>query len=144
MWTLQIGRRVPQDDRHFMGMIDDVRIYDKVLAGAEIQDIMKLGYLASAHSPSLPDGEKFEETWATLEWTAGPLAVTHNLYFDTSFEDVNVAAEGAFVDNITVNSQPVGFVGFPAPDGLAPGAIYYWRVDEVNDTHPDSPWRGEV
>ena len=141
---LTIGRRVPQNDRHFLGMIDDVRIYDKVLTGAEIQDIVKLGYLASAHSPTLPDGEKFEDTWATLEWTAGPLAVSHNVYFGESFEDVNAGAEAVLVGNITQNTQPVGFVGFPAPDGLAPGVTYYWRVEDVNDAHPDSPWRGEV
>ncbi|MEJ2704702.1 MAG: LamG domain-containing protein, partial [Sedimentisphaerales bacterium] len=38
----------------------------------------------------------------------------------------------------------MGFPGFPAPDGLVPGATYYWRVNEVNETHPDSPWRGDV
>ena len=141
---LTFGRRVPQDDRHYPGQIDDVWIYDRVLAGGEIRDIIKLGYLASAHSPSLPDGEKFEDTWATLEWVAGPLAVSHNLYFGTSFEDVNAGAEATFVGNITENTQPVGFIGYPAPDGLVPGTTYYWRVDEVSDTHPDSPWRGEV
>jgi len=141
---LTIGRRVPQDDRHFIGMIDEVRIYDRVLAGTEIEDIMMLGYLASAHSPSLPNGEKLEDTWATLEWVAGPLAVSHNVYFGTSFEDVNAGAETGFVGNITETTQPLGFPGYPAPDGLVPGTTYYWRVDEVNDAHPDSPWQGEV
>jgi len=141
---LTIGRRVPQDDRHFRGMIDEVRIYDRVLVGAEIRDIMELGYFARAYSPSLPDGEKFEDTWATLEWVPGPLAVSHNVYFSTSFEDVNAGAETAFVGNMTDNTQPIGFPGFPVPDGLVPGTTYYWRVDEVNDAHPDSPWHGEL
>jgi hypothetical protein len=38
----------------------------------------------------------------------------------------------------------VGFTGFPIPDGLVPGTTYYWRVDEVNDTEPNSPWKGDV
>jgi len=141
---LTFGQRVPQNDRHFPGQIDEVRIYDKVLTGGEIRDVMKLGYLASAHSPTIPDGEKFEDTWATLEWVAGPLAVSHNVYFGESFDDVNAGAEQAFVGNMTDNTQPVGFPGYPAPDGLVPGTTYYWRIDEVNDTHPDSPWLGEI
>ena len=28
--------------------------------------------------------------------------------------------------------------------GLVPGTTYYWRVDEVNDVHPDKIWRGSV
>jgi prepilin-type processing-associated H-X9-DG protein len=38
----------------------------------------------------------------------------------------------------------VGFPGFPAPEGLAPGTTYYWRVDEVNDADPNSPWKGAI
>jgi len=38
----------------------------------------------------------------------------------------------------------VGFPGFAVPDGLVPGTTYYWRIDEVNDTEPNSPWKGDV
>jgi hypothetical protein len=38
----------------------------------------------------------------------------------------------------------VGFPGFPYPDGLAPGTTYYWRIDEVNDLDPNSPFKGDV
>jgi hypothetical protein len=34
--------------------------------------------------------------------------------------------------------------GFPAPEGLEPGTAYYWRIDEVNDADPNSPWKGNV
>jgi hypothetical protein len=138
------GYRVPNVDRYFSGLIDDVRIYDRELVGAEIKDIMTLGYPASPHSPTPADGAKLEDTWGTLTWTAGPLATSHKVYFSTSFDDVNAGAETAFVGNLTTNSQPLGFPGFPAPDGLVPGTTYYWRVDEVNQAHPDSPWRGDV
>jgi hypothetical protein len=30
------------------------------------------------------------------------------------------------------------------PDGLVPGTTYYWRIDEVNETEPNSPWKGEI
>jgi len=140
-----IGQEYNQSsDRWFVGALDDVRIYDRELTVTEVRDIIKLGYVASAYSPTPADGEKIEETWGTLGWTAGPLTVSHNVYFGTSFEDVNASADTAFVGNTATNSQPVGLPGFPAPDGMVFGTTYYWRVDEVNDAHPDSPWRGDV
>jgi hypothetical protein len=30
------------------------------------------------------------------------------------------------------------------PCGLAIRTTYYWRIDEVNNTHADSPWKGHV
>jgi hypothetical protein len=30
------------------------------------------------------------------------------------------------------------------PDGLVPGTTYYWRIDEVNEAEPNSPWKGKV
>ncbi|MHC4643785.1 MAG: hypothetical protein ACYS32_19250, partial [Planctomycetota bacterium] len=29
-------------------------------------------------------------------------------------------------------------------NGLEQGLTYYWRIDEVNDAHPNSPWTGDV
>ncbi len=143
-FDVKIGLRYNEDNRAYTGLIDEVRIYDKVLSVTEVRDIIKLGYLASAHSPGPPDGSTYTETWATLQWTAGRLSVYHDVYFGTSFDDVNAGTEETFVGNMTVNNQPVGFPGFPAPEGLVPGTTYYWRVDEVNDAHSDSPWQGEV
>jgi len=143
-FDVKIGLRYNEDNRIFTGLIDDLRIYDKVLTVTEVGDIIELGYLASAHSPDPADGSVYTDTWATLAWMAGGLSVSHDLYFGTSFDDVNAGAENTFVGNITVNSQPIGFLGFPAPEGLVPGTTYYWRVDEVNDAHPDSPWRGDI
>ena len=143
-FDVKIGLRYNEDNRLYTGLIDDLRIYDKVLTITEVRDIIKLGYLASSHSPDPPDGSNYTDTWATLQWTPGGQSVSHDLYFGTSFEDVNAGAEKAFVGNMTVNNQPIGFTGFPAPEGLVSGSTYYWRVDEVNDAHPDSPWRGEV
>ena len=143
-FDVKIGLRYNEDARLFTGLIDDVRIYDKKLTGTEVQDIMKLGYRARAYSPAPSDTSMHTDDWATLTWTASEVAVSHNLYFGTSFEDINAGAENAFVGNVTINTQPVGFVGFPTPEGLAPGSTYYWRVDEVNEAHPDSPWKGQI
>jgi len=141
---VSMGVRGYNDDRYFPGLLDDVRIYEEVLNEAQIQDIMEFGYFASAHSPSPAAGGKYEEPWANLEWVPGPLAVSHDLYFGTRFEDVNAGAESAFWANLTTNSQFVGVAENPAPEGLQPGTTYYWRVDPVDEDHPDSPWRGNV
>jgi hypothetical protein len=62
------------------------------------------------------------------------------------FDDVNNGATDSwtFRGNVTDEMFIVGFFGFPYPDGLVPGTTYYWRIDEVNDTEPNSPWTGPV
>ncbi len=66
------------------------------------------------------------------------------MYIGTDFDDVNDGAEGTFVGNTASDFMVVGFPGFAYPDGLAPGTTYYWRIDEVNDAEPNSPWKGDV
>ena len=127
---------------YFGGLIDDVRIYDNVLSASEIAS-MSGGY-PKAYGPTPNDGAIYENTWASLDWKAGTFAVSHDVYIGESFDDVNNGAEGTFAGNITATSQVVGFFGFPVPDGLQPGTTYYWRVDEVNDADPNSPWKGDV
>jgi len=98
----------------------------------------------SAFDPDPEDGAVVEATWANLSWRPGSFAVTHDVYFGESFDAVNEGAEGTFVGNQGAAFLVVGFPGFPYPDGLVPGTTYYWRVDEVNDTEPNSPWKGDV
>ena len=130
----------------FVGLIDDVRIYDHVLTEVEILAAMAGGGggFPLALLPNPEDGALLEATWANLSWRAGSYAVSHDLYFGTSFDDVNDGAEGTFAGNMATATQVVGFAGFPAPEGLQPGTTYYWRVDEVNDANSASPWKGDV
>jgi hypothetical protein len=130
--------------RMLPGAVDDVRIYNRVLSEQEIQTIMEGQPEPLAYGPQPPDGAIHEQTWTNLGWGPGDNAVSHNLYFGTNFDDVNEGTAVAFIGNTTATFQVVGFPGFPAPDGLQFGTTYYWRVDEVNETHPDSPWKGDV
>jgi hypothetical protein len=98
--------------------------------------------IASGPTPS--DGELVKDTWVNTSWRAGDFAVSHDFYIGTDFEDVNSGAEGTFGGNTSEVFQVVGFPGFPIPDGLEPGTTYYWRVDEVNEEEPNSPWKGDV
>ncbi len=130
--------------RMFPGPLDDIRIYRRTLSEQEIQTVMEGEPEPLAYAPDPADGAVLEQTWANLQWGAGDFAVSHDLYFGTNFDDVNNGAEGTFAGNTMTTFQVVGFPGFPAPDGLAFGVTYYWRVDEINDAHADSPWKGEV
>jgi hypothetical protein len=72
------------------------------------------------------------------------MPISHDVYFGENFDDVDNGAEGVFQGNQAGTDFIVGFPGFAYPDGLVPGTTYYWRIDEVNETEPNSPWKGEV
>nr|MBC8472333.1 hypothetical protein [Planctomycetota bacterium] len=113
--------------------VDEVRILDA--AG---------GVAAIASNPGPADGAYHEDTWVNLSWKPGDLAVSHDVYLGNNFDDVNDGVPETFQGNQTSTFIVAGFPGFPFPDGLVPGTTYYWRIDEVNDTEPNSPWKGEV
>jgi len=127
----------------FVGSIDEVRIFDNALTVDEIQTIM-IGEFPTAYNPSPADGAMHPDTWASLSWTLGSAAVSHDVYFGENFDDVNDGTGDTFRGNQDMDFFIVGFVGYPYPDGLVFGTTYYWRIDEVNDAHPDSPWKGDV
>ena len=131
---------------HWQGMLDDIRIYNQALPEGQIQAIMAGGGASYplASRPSPTDGGMHFETWVNLSWNAGDSAVSHDVYLGENFDDVAAGAEGTFIDNQTGTFLVAGFPGFAYPDGLIPGTTYYWRVDEVNDTEPNSPWKGDV
>ncbi|MEA3224943.1 MAG: LamG-like jellyroll fold domain-containing protein, partial [Planctomycetota bacterium] len=125
----------------FNGILDDVRIYNRALSHSEIK---KLGGNSKASKPVPADRAVHEDTWANLSWTTGAFAVSHDVYFSDNQDDVANGAESAFTGNQALNFFVIGFPGFPYPEGLVPGTTYYWRVDEVDDANPDSPWIGDV
>ncbi len=103
-----------------------------------------LGDKAFASLPVPEDGAMHPDTWANLSWKPGNLAASHDVYFSDNFDFVYDGATEAFRGNQGEDFFVVGFPGFAYPDGLVPGTTYYWRIDEVNDTEPNSPWRGPV
>ena len=130
----------------WIGAIDDVRIYNHSLSEAEILGTMAGQAWPYAFSPDPEDGALCAANWATLTWKPGGLAVSHDVYIGDSFDDVNEATQDSntFWGNITEEFLIAGFMGYPYPDGLVPGTTYYWRIDEVNDADPNSPWKGDV
>ena len=100
--------------------------------------------LVRATRPDPKDGSMLVDTWVNLSWTPGELAVSHDVYLGDNFDDVINGVAETFLGNQVETNLVVGFPGFPYPDGLVPGTTYYWRIDEVNDTEPNSPWIGPV
>ena len=87
--------------------------------------------VTAAHDPSPEDGEIYTATWATLGWTPGATAATHEVYLSDNFDDVNDRTAAAFQGIQPAALLLVGFFGAPYPDGLVLGTTYYWAVDEV-------------
>jgi hypothetical protein len=131
----------------FSGMLDEVAVWNHVLTEGEILAVMQ-GYIGGANPnasrPQPADGAMHSDTWVNLSWSPGAYAVSHDVYIGDNFEAVSEGAEGTFTGNQTDTFIVAGFPGFPYPDGLVPGTTYYWRIDEVNESEPNSPWTGDV
>jgi len=91
---LAIGVRATHDNRYWLGSIDEVMLYDKALTQEEIVRVMNgviLRLPANASNPS-PAGKATDVLRdVVLSWTPGEYADKHNVYFGTSFDDVNDA-----------------------------------------------------
>ena len=128
---------------YFEGAIDEVWIINAALTEIELGGFVgKVWPYASSPRPA--DGTLHEDTWVNLTWTPGGFAVSHDIYLGENFNDVNDGAESTFQGNQNMTEFIAGFPGFPIPDGLVPGTTYYWRVDEVNEAEPNSPWIGKT
>jgi len=126
------------------GVLDEVRIYSHALSEVELLGAMEGKAWPYAFGPSPADGAFHEDTWITLSWKPGQLAVSHDVYLGDDFDAVNEGAAETFQGNQTATFIVAGFPGFAYPQGLVPGTTYYWRIDEVNDANPESPWKGDV
>ncbi|MCH7557974.1 MAG: discoidin domain-containing protein [Planctomycetes bacterium] len=93
--------------------------------------------LGKAARPSPADGTIDVPRDVVLSWKPGIFAMSingHKVYFSESFNDVN--------DGIGAITQSVS--SYTPPQRLDFSTTYYWRVDEVNNVNPDSPWISNV
>jgi len=133
-------------DEMWSGYLSDVRLYTKALSAAEVIGAMKgiFGPWPYASNPDPADGALYSDVWATISWSSGAFTVSHDVYMGDNFDDVDSGAGDTFRGNQTDTYYIAGFPGNAFPDGLVPGTTYYWRIDEVNEADPNSPWKGEV
>ena len=144
--NVTIGENSQATGRYFDGMLDDPRIYNEALSQDDIQSIMMGGDNPYAFSPDPADGSIHPATWVTLSWRSGDFAASHDVYMGDNFDDVNNGTGDTFRGNLGADTlfYVAGFPGYAYEEGLVNGTTYYWRIDEVNDADPNSPWKGHV
>jgi len=101
-----------------------------------------LGGSSEAYSPIPADGAVDVPHDVVLRWNPGMNVDKHNVYFGTDANDVN---EASIANSSGVEDSQNQEENTYDPNGLLEyGQTYYWRVDEVNEAEPDSPWKGHV
>ncbi|MBN1507132.1 MAG: LamG domain-containing protein [Sedimentisphaerales bacterium] len=100
--------------------IDDIYLME----GASLSNPLKTG-MALSPMPSNRQTDVPRE--AGLSWTASEDAATHDVYFGTSFEDVNSASRANPLSVLV--SQGLTATAFDPEGVLAFSQTYYWRVD---------------
>jgi len=133
-YDIFIGSNPPNAHRVWNGRIDDVKIYDRGMSWEEIREIAGAH---TAYDPEPFDGARNEPTASvTLSWKPGDLVADtngHEVYFGTSFDDVNDGNSAVYMGAQDGNSYTV--------TGLTTLTTYYWVVDEVNG---GNTWYGKV
>ena len=83
------------------------------------------------------------QTPAPLSWKAGTQATQHDVYFGD--DEIAVAEADTTTPGIYRGRQPLENTSYVLTEvPLEWNKTYYWRVDEIDDTNPDSPWKGKV
>jgi hypothetical protein len=95
-----------------------------------------------ADDPSPENGAVDVPRDVVLGWQPGPYAATHDVYFGTSFDDVNDA--GVASPRGVLVSQGQTTTTFAPTELLEFGQTYYWRVDEVNAPPDSTVFKGDV
>jgi|GEM_PF-2831931 len=136
-----IGAYLDQDasaghiGNYFNGAIDELRVVNQALTANEF---LIRGDLGKAWLPR-PSHYATEIPYDTgLQWLSGDWADRHDVYFGTSYDDVNDA------DTTTA----VIYKGPQVNNDYDPGDLYlettyYWRIDEVDDSN-GYRWKGNV
>ena len=114
-------------------------------AGIREQEIIQGSYLSTyepinAFGPVPTDGATDVRRTPVLGWKPGKHATSHDVYFGIDQEAVRNVGTGSPEYKVTGDLGAESF----DPGELELETTYYWRIDEVNNLNPDSPWVGEV
>jgi len=125
---MTIGSTQVRGTESFNGLLDDARIYDKVLSAAELTAVMRVN-LAEAWDPGPFSGATVDGMQLTsLTWQAGDGAVEHDVYLGTDEAGVTEGDESDTTGTYRGRQTPLSYT--PAPE-LAWGRTYFWRIDEI-------------
>jgi hypothetical protein len=116
-----------EGDRQFLGMIDDVRVYNIGLTQEQVKEAMR-GDPLLAWDPHPADGAIADVRDAeSLVWQAGDAADQHDVYFGT---DANAVAD-AGTSSPEYKGRQAGTSYSVAGLVEFGGGPYFWRIDEV-------------
>jgi hypothetical protein len=133
-------------NNNYNGALDELYIYGSALDDSDMSFVMDgATWNPRARDPQPADGIILSGTSVNLAWSAGwadtalgeHLAPdSHTVYLSQNLDAVLEGRAEATLDSTTETTLAVA--------DLEIDTVYYWRVDEVNDTDTDSPWTGQV
>jgi len=103
-------------------------------------DVWSFTTQGSVGSPNPSNGAVDVKQTQVLSWSPSVYAASHQLYFGTDKEVVRKANTSSPEYK---GSRVLGAESYE-PGKLLWDTTYYWRIDEVNNANPDSPWIGPV
>ncbi len=107
-----------------------------IIPGANISPYRPL----SAYGAKPANGATSVSQNPILQWKPGVQAASHDVYFGTDPNAVKNATKTSLEYKGTRTRGSESY----APATLGWQTTYYWRVDEVNNVNPSSPWVGRV
>jgi len=142
--TFKIGRESNSNNYWWLGLMDDVRLYNRALTEAEIAELAKGDTLVASNPQPAREATVDIRSATELSWSPGATAATHDVYFGK--DEAAVKAAGT--------SSPE-YVGRQAETTCSVegrvelgGGDYFWRVDEVEadgtTIHPGNIFRFTV
>jgi hypothetical protein len=95
-------------------------------------DVWSFTMVGAVSNPSPADSAVDVTQTPILTWQRGTFGDTHQVYFGTDPASLELGKSG-----------DLGEESYE-PGQLEWNTTYYWRVEEANSTHPDSPWTGPL
>jgi hypothetical protein len=124
-----------ESERVFYWRVDEFDAFD-----THKGDVWAFATPGAAGSLSPANGATGVQMTATLSWTPGDSAASHEVYFGTDKDAVRNATKDS---PEYAGSKALGSESYD-PGKLAWYSPYYWRVDGIDDLNPASPWTGNV
>ena len=118
-----LGKDPLASNRSFKGHLDDVRIHGRALSSEQVSQLARLG--GGAYGPRPAEGATLISSSSGLNWFAGHLADSHDVYLGTDFAVVRDATSSS--PEYQGNQISTTFL----PGVLTPQTPHFWRVDEV-------------
>ena len=119
-----------QWNQTFTGLIDDVRVYNKVLTAEEIGQVMRGDPLLAWGQKPANGSTAYIRDAMPLSWSPGDNASQHDVYFGTDKDAVDNADAS---DTTGIYRGRQGVISYNPPEGVEwGGGPYYWRIDEYN------------